>query len=64
MIKVTTTKAMHRGIQIAVYSERTEQGMRYCCTNGGNLPKPAEKWFVSQGEAIANERYEIDATLR
>ena len=64
MIKVTTTKAMHRGVQIAVLSERTERGMMYCCRNKCGKPKATEKWFGTQGEAIANERYEIDAVLR
>jgi len=64
MMKVTTTKATHRGIQMAVMSERTENGLRFCCTNDCSKPKSTEKWFSSQGEAIANERYEIDAVLR
>ena len=63
MIKVTTTTAVHRGVHIAVLSERTEQGMKYCCSNGSSKPKPIEKWFSTQGEAIANERHEIDAVL-
>lgn len=64
MIKATTTKATHRGIQIAVMSERTDLGLRYCCTNDCSKPKETEKWFSTQGEAIANERHEIDAVLR
>jgi hypothetical protein len=64
MIKVTTTKATHRGIQIAVMSDATERGLRFCCTNDRTKPKATEAWFMTQGEAIANERYEIDAVLR
>ena len=64
MVKVTTTKATHRGIQIAVMADRTERGLRFCCTNDCSKPKETEKWFMTQGEAIANERYEIDAVLR
>jgi len=64
MIVTTTTKATHRGIEIAVMSERTEHGLRYFCTNGCSKPKVNEKWFMTQGEAIANERHEIDAVLR
>jgi hypothetical protein len=64
MIKITTTKATHRGIQMAVMSERTENGLRFCCTNDRSKPRAIEKWFSSQGEAIANERHEIDAVLQ
>jgi hypothetical protein len=64
MIKVTTTKATHRGVQMAVMSERTENGLRFCCTNDRSKPRATEKWFSSQGEAIANERHEIDAVLQ
>ena len=64
MIEETTTKATHRGIKIAVMSERTERGLRFCCTNECSKPKAIEKWFMTQGEAIANERHEIDMVLR
>lgn len=64
MIKLTTTKATHRGVHISVMSERTEIGLRFCCANERSKPKAIEKWFPTQGEAIANERYEIDAVLR
>ena len=63
MIKVTTTKATHRGIQIAVFSEKTDRGTMYCCSNDCSRAKVNEKWFTTQGEAIANERYEIDSVL-
>lgn len=62
-MKETTTKATHRGINIAVMSERTERGMMYCCKNDCSKPRATEKWFPTQGEAIANERHEIDAVL-
>jgi hypothetical protein len=64
MIEETTTKATHRGIRIAVMSNRTERGLVFCCTNEASKPKADTKWFLTQGEAIANERYEIDAVLR
>ena len=64
MIKVTTTKGMHRGIEIRVMSENSGHGTRYSCTNNSGKPKVFEKWFATQGEAIANERHEIDAALR
>ena len=63
MKKVTTTKATHRGIQIMVISDNSGHGTMYSCTNNSGRPKPIEKWFATQGEAIANERHEIDAVL-
>jgi hypothetical protein len=64
MIKVTTTKATHRGIEIKVISENNGHGTTYSCTNGTGKPKIMVKWFPTQGEAIAREREEIDAVLR
>ena len=64
MRKVTTTKATHRGIEITVISDNTGHGTTYSCTNNSGRPKLVEKWFATQGEAIANERHEIDAGLR
>jgi len=63
MIKTTTTKATYRGIEIRVLSENSGHGTTYACTNNTGKPKMAEKWFPTQGEAIANERHEIDALL-
>ena len=63
MTKVTTTKATHRGISIAVISENDGHGTTYSCTNTTGRPKTVAKWFATQGEAIANERREIDAVL-
>jgi len=61
--KVTTTKATHRGIVITVISESIGHVMTYSCTNNSGRPKLTERWFATQGEAIANERHEIDAVL-
>lgn len=61
MIKVTTTKATHRGIEIVVMSENLGQGTTYSCSNNLGKPKGIQKWFPTQGEAINNERNEIDA---
>lgn len=63
MTKVTTTKATHRGITIAVISENVGHGTTYSCTNTSGRPKTVVKWFATQGEAIANERHEVDAVL-
>jgi hypothetical protein len=64
MIKPTTTKATHRGIEIMVIAENSGHGTTYSCTNNSGMPKLTEEWFATQGEAIANERRTIDAALR
>ena len=63
MAKVTTTKATHRGIEIAVLSENLGQGTTYSCTNTSKKTKTTVRWFPTQGEAIQNERLEIDSVL-
>jgi len=64
MIKVTTTKATHRGVAIKVMSDNSGQGTTYSCTNDSGKPKAFVQWFATQGQAINNERNEIDAVLR
>ena len=64
MIKVTTTKATYRGVEIMVMSDNNGHRTTYSCTNNSGKSKMIEKWFATQGEAIANERHEIDAVLR
>ena len=64
MKKVTTTKATYRGIDISVMSDKDEDGTTYSCANNSGKSKMNKKWFATQGEAIANERHEIDAVLR
>ena len=63
MIKVTTTKATYRGVDIRVISENSGKGNSYSCTNNSGRPRLNETWFSTQREAIANERKEIDASL-
>lgn len=63
MVKVTTTRATHRGIEIIVMSDNNGHGTMYSCTNGTGKPKSMPKWFATQGEAIANERIEIDRMM-
>jgi|WetSurMetagenome_2_1015567.scaffolds.fasta_scaffold12568_5 hypothetical protein len=63
MSKVTTTTATHRGVAIAVISENNGHGTTYSCTNTSGRPKAVARWFGTQGEAIANERLEIDNVL-
>jgi hypothetical protein len=64
MKKVTTTKATYRGVEIKVMSENNGHGTTYSCTNNSGKPKMIEKWFGTQGEALADERHEIVAVLR
>ena len=64
MIKTTTTKATYKGIEIRVVSDISGHGTTYSCTKNSGKPKMFEKWFATQGEAIANERQEIDAVLQ
>jgi hypothetical protein len=64
MSKITTTKATHRGVEISVMSERFDRQTMYSCTNERSTGRAEVKWFPTQGEAIANERYEIDRILK
>lgn len=64
MRKTTTTRATYRGIEIMVLSENLGHGTTYSCTNNSGRTKVIEKWFPTQGEAIANERHEIDSVIR
>jgi hypothetical protein len=61
MIKATTTKATHKGVEIVVMSDYDGYGTKYSCTNNSGRMKMLPKWFSTQGEAIANERQEIDS---
>ena len=60
--ELTTTKATYRDIMISVHSDRFGGNRVFCCANslGGHRE---DKWFPTQGEAIANERHEIDRKL-
>ncbi len=64
MIKVTTTRATHRGVDIVVMSESEGRVTKYSCSNSTGRPKISPKWFATQGEAIANERHEIEEVLQ
>jgi len=63
MKELTTTKATYRDIMISVHSDRFGGNGVFCCANTLTGPKREDKWFPTQGEAIANERYEIDRKL-
>jgi hypothetical protein len=60
MKQLTTTKATYMGIAISVSSERFDGKTMFCCGNSLSGPRAEDKWFEGQGEAIANERHEID----
>jgi hypothetical protein len=59
----TTTKATHREVEIIVLSDRIGQQRMYTCTNSRANKNSEGDWFPTQGEAIANERREIDRLL-
>jgi hypothetical protein len=63
MRTTTTTRATHRGVEITVISDKFGWQTMYACTNNRSAGHVEEKWFPTQGEAIANERYEIDRIL-
>ncbi len=63
MTRITTTKATHRGVKIVVVADSSGHGTTYSCTNDVNKTKLTPKWFATQGDAIANERQEIDAVM-
>lgn len=60
MIRTTTTKATYRGIDIIVISNNDGHGTTYSCTNNSGRQKPSVKWFATQGEALANEKADIN----
>jgi hypothetical protein len=63
MKTMTTTKATHRGVDIFVMTDKIGYQTMYTCSNTSSRGILEEKWFPTQGEAIANERYVIDRIL-
>jgi len=60
---LTTTKATYRDNEIAVYSDRFGSDKVFCCSSSFVGQRAVDKWFPTQGEALANERREIDEKL-
>ena len=60
---LTTTKATYRDIEIAVYSDQFDGNRVFCCVSNLVGQRNEDRWFPTQGEAIANERRDIDAKL-
>ncbi len=60
MKQLTTTKATYMGVGISVSTDSINGKRMFCCGNDLEGAPAAEKWFATQGEAIANERHEID----
>ena len=60
---LTTTTATYRDMEIAVFSDRFGADRKFCCTSSLIGQRKEDKWFPTQGEAIANERCDIDAKL-
>jgi hypothetical protein len=63
MKQLTTTKATYSGITISVSSDRFGGEKIFCCENSLSGPRREDKWFPTQGEAMANERREIDRRM-
>lgn len=63
MKELTTTKVTYRDINISVSSDRFGGNKVYCCASSLIGQRKEDKWFPSQGEAIANERRDIDMKL-
>ena len=63
MKELTTTKATYRDIDISVSSDRFGGNKVYCCASSLVGQRKEDRWFPTQGEAIANERREIDTKL-
>ncbi len=59
----TTTRATHRDVEIVVLSDRIGHQRMFTCTNSRSTKNTEGDWFPTQGEAIANERREIDRLL-
>jgi len=64
MKELTTTKATYREIDIAVFSGQFGGNKVYCCASSLIGQRKEDKWFPTQGEALANERRDIDMKLR
>src|SRR4030042_71886 len=60
---LTTTKATYRDIEITVFSDQFGGNRVYCCASTLIGQRKEDRWFPSQGEAIANERRDIDTKL-
>lgn len=60
---LTTTKATYRDIAITVSSERFENKTMFCCSNSLRGLVKEDKWFDTQGEALAHERRLIDEKM-
>ncbi len=63
MKQLTKTRAMYRGVEIVVSSDRLDGKRMFACRNSMSSPGGEDKWFPTQGEAIANERHEIDRKM-
>ncbi len=63
MKQLTKTKATYRDVEILVSSQQFEQGTMFCCSSSVRRAQGEDKWFKTQGEALANERREIDMKM-
>jgi len=63
MKQLMKTRATYRGIGITVSSDRLDGKKMFTCRNSITGPASDDKWFPTQGEALANERHEIDKEM-
>ena len=63
MKELTTTKATYRDIAITVSFDRFGGNRVFCCSSSLVGKRQEDKWFPTQGEALANERRDIDTKL-
>jgi hypothetical protein len=63
MKDLTTTKATYRDIAITVSFDRFGGNRVFSCASSLVGQRKEDKWFPTQGEAIANERRDIDTKL-
>jgi len=63
MKELTTTKAVYSGVTISVSADRFDGKAMFCCANSLEGPHREDKWFETQGQAMANERQQIDRKM-
>jgi hypothetical protein len=63
MKQLTTTKATYMNVTISVSTDRFGGDKMFCCENNLGGMRGEEKWFPTQGTAIAAERHVIDKKL-
>jgi hypothetical protein len=63
MKQLTTTTATYSKVTITVSSDRIGGNTMFCCENSLSGRHTQDKWFATHGEAISNEKLEIDRKM-